>query len=276
MGDDLARYVFLLGLVGALAVAFVRQRARWERWRASLGVTSPEARRLVDLFVVRSRWLRFAPIALLLVTPVAWVAVTNRPTPFDGWPQQVTLAGVYVVAVFVSVVALPRPKRGTARSASLTPRLVSDYVHPRLARWLRTLPIVALAMVPLYVLLPVREAKHMSDAAMSAVAIGALAVPAIAHVLIRSILRSPLPAALEELATADQAIRRTAARAIAAGSVAALAFIVATLAWQFAYTSDIDLLRLVAGFGSLAAVVGGLVAWINFGSPTAPEGRATP
>jgi hypothetical protein len=270
------RYVFLLGLLGALAIAFVRQRARWERWRMSLAFSSLEARRLVDRFVARSRWLRFGPIALLLVIPSAWVAVTNRPPPFYGWPSQVTLAGVYVVAVFASVWALPRPQRGAARSASLVPRLVSDHVHPRLARWLRALPIAALAMVPLYVLMPVRESKHMTDAAFSAVALATVAVPAIAYALIRSILRYPLPAALEEVATADKAIRATAARAIAAGGVAALSFIVATLAWQFAYTSDVDLIRLVGGAASLAALVGGIVAWINFGSPTAPDGKATP
>jgi hypothetical protein len=262
--------IFWLALpVVVIGLALVSQRSTWSAWRGSLALHDPDVSRLVRAFERRSRWLRFTPVAVALGGPILWFAATNTPPPrwMEGSHVPMLAIGGYTLGVLASGIALPRPAPADLRSARLTPRLVADHVDRRILVALWALPLAALVLVPFYVIMPAREAKEMSDAAMAGLAIGTLLVPGAAFLVMRGVVRRPQPVMSPGLVQADDAIRSAMVRAVSAASTALLLFVNSWMLWQFAFTSDLAVLRHVAGVAAVASSIAAWVVWVNFGRP---------
>lgn len=262
---NFAVVLVIVAIVAWLGLA-VRRR-HWETWRTSLPLEDDDARRLVDAYTRRSIWFRFTPVALIFLAPIVWALWVQRSMHIDQVLHWGAMVSGYVLGVMLSGLALPTPQETEERSARLAPRRIRDVVDHRLLWALAWLPALAVALSPLYVALPTREEKYISDAGVVAIAMAAVGAALLGLAVLRGVLTRRLPATSEQVLVAWEAIRFSSVRAIAAATVSLLMVHVATILYQFALPSDVGPVGTVAGFASLGLMIGAIGVWASFGRP---------
>lgn len=246
----------LIALVPLAAIVVLAVKARGsqpEAFAEAHGIAVTDANRhLVAAYLDRSwRWR---------VTG----AVLGAVVPFGTRIPGLEMLGGYLVGALAAELTQPRLRRTAQPTASLTPRSLSDYLAPGILRALRATAVLAVALVPLYLLLPRRVS--ITTHPQLFVASGLVVITAtLVEAALRVIVRRPQPAVAPDVVSADDAIRSASIHASAGAGLAIVLLLVATELWAFGYGTDVQLVRWVAPVLSMAATAGAFVTWSVFG-----------
>ncbi|MGH2726662.1 MAG: hypothetical protein ACRDKS_06770, partial [Actinomycetota bacterium] len=150
---------------------------------------------------------------------------TNNDPPF-GWLTS-TFAGYMLGAAAAEVWAL-RPQPGPVRTATLTPRRVTDYLPKYAVAGLRVLPAATLLLTLSWRWIPKRfdlvdtasGRPHLDTVVGWTIASCVLAI--LVEVTARRIVNRPQAAVSEEIVIADDAIRSTSLHCLAGAGLALL------------------------------------------------------
>lgn len=252
---ELVGIALLLGVpLAAIVVLALKARgSQPEAFAAAHGIRLTEASRsLVATYLERSwRWR---------VTG----ALLGAVIPFGTRVPGLEMLGGYLVGALAAELTHSRLRPATQPAASLTPRSLTDYLAPGILRALRATALLAVALVPLYGLLPRRV--PVTDRAQLLVASGLVVITyVVVEVALRLIVRRPQPAVGPALVSADDAIRSASIHATAGSGLAIALLLVGAEWWVFGSGTDVQLVRWVAPVLSLAALVAGFGAWAVFG-----------
>jgi hypothetical protein len=216
------------------------------RWTGAYGIKLTEGNKpMIVTYLRRTKRIRTVGALAGLMTSILIVTLTNgrQSNSFLGNGLFLAVVG-YLVATVVAEAVVPRPPRGEIRTASLLPRTLQDYLPGYAIAALRGLPVLSVALIPLY--MAVRS--NMPDSNISevgfAVTSAILLVTAIGtEVVQRVIVNRPQPVLPPDLLDADDAIRSASVHALAGGGVAL------ALVW------------LTYQFGAIGNGRGGAVSW---------------
>lgn len=251
--------IVLLGLLGLVPVAAIIMLAVKGRGRQAAafavahGVAlTPANESLMAAYLDRSwRW-RLTGAVLGAVLPLG--------TRIPG----LEMLGGYLVGALAAELTQSRLRRAAQPTATLAPRLLPDYLSRGILRALRTTAVVAVALVPIYLVLPARVSVTDNPQLLVGCVLAVIAAAGVEAGL-RLIVNRPQPAADPDLLAADDAIRSASIHASAGAGLAIVLLLVATELWALGFGTDVQLLRWVAPFLSISASVGAFVTWSVFG-----------
>jgi hypothetical protein len=194
-----------------------------ERWTKAYGIGLTEANRpVIAAYLRRTRRIRTVGSLAGLVTSILVVTLTNgsQSNSFLGNGLLLAVVG-YLVGTVVAEAAIPRPPRAVIRTASLIPRTLPDYLPGYAIAAMRGLPVLSVALIPVYVAVPsnapVSNISKLGFAVTSAIV---LAMAVGVEVMQRMIVRRPQPLLSPDLLEADDAIRSASVHALAGGTMA--------------------------------------------------------
>lgn len=189
--------------------------ARWSKSHKI--VVDHENRAVIRRYLLHGRRIRTTGALGGVIAYAIYTSVSSNELPF-GWITA-TFGGYLLGAAAAEVWAL-RPQRGSVRSASLSPRSITDYV-PRLAvlfiRLVPVITVVALVIAPTMTYQfgpglefegPFRDSAR-EWGALIGWTIASLVLWLLVEVTARRIVRRPQPITSENLVAADDAIRST-------------------------------------------------------------------
>lgn len=246
----------LLGLVPVAAIAFVAAKARGrqvEAFSVAHGlILTPANESLIAAYLDRSwRWRLTG-------------AVLGAVIPFGTRVPGLEMLGGYLVGALAAELTESRLRRGAQPTATLAPRSLADYLSPGILRALRATAVVAVALVPVYLVIPRRVSVTEHPQLLVGSALAMIAAAAVETAL-RLIVNRPQPAADPDLLAADDAIRSASIHACAGAGLAIMLLLVAIELWALGFGTDMQLLRWVSPFLSIAASLGAFVTWSLFG-----------
>ena len=246
--------------------------ARVSRWSSHYGLALTDSNRSVVAGYLRStRSLQVAGAALGWVSSPVYVGLAGRPFPLgDSWVM-LAVAGYLIGAAVAEMTFLGQPRpRSTVRAAVLAPRTLSDYVPAATVWTIRVLPIATVIVAAIYAIAP-KDAQRGVDPSVAFVIAASILVVAFAVLIewfLRTIVRRPQPAIMNDLLAADDAIRAASIHSLSAAGVA---LILLSLGWTLlslgGVTANPQLGALASGFG-VACDLGALIAWIVLGHVT--------
>jgi hypothetical protein len=217
-----------------------------ERWSHVYGVSLTEGSRpIAATYLRRTKRIRTVGALAGLVASVLYVTLTDggQSNSFVGNGLFLAVVG-YLLGTVVAEALVPRPTRADIRTASLVPRTLRDYLPGYAVAALRVLPVVSVALVPIFMVMkdpPISNVSKLGFAVTSA----ALLVMALGVELMqRLIVNRPQPALTPDLLEADDAIRSASVHALAGGGVA------------------LSLIWLTYQLGALGNGRGSLVSWL--------------
>ncbi|MCA1694658.1 MAG: hypothetical protein LC749_07965 [Actinobacteria bacterium] len=240
--------------IGAVIVLAIRARAAQpEVFADAHGFSLTDANRpLVGSYLDRSWKWRITGAVLGVVIPFG--------TRIPG----LEMLGGYLVGALAAELTHARLRRSAQPAASLAPRSLTDYIAPGVLRALRAAAVLAVALVPMYHLLPRRAS--VTDHPQLLVASGlALITATLVEGALRVIVRRPQPAIAPDVVSADDAIRAASIHATAGAGLAIVVLLVATELWAFGFGTDVQLLRWVAPVLSISTTAGAFVIWSVLG-----------
>lgn len=254
----------------ALAVRAPRQRSLTS-WAPRYGLRLTDVNRsLVTSYLQRTRSLQMTGAGLGWIGTELFVAGIGQFVPLFGIPLLMAIAGYLMGAVIAEATFLRQFGAQTGvRSASLTPRVLLDYV-PGLSVWaLRVLPAMLIVLALLYVVMP-KHPLTPGDASVTLVlaASAFLVVFALAvERLLQAIVARPQPPINAELTAADDAIRASSIHALSGAGVGMVLVGIGAVLFALQYASSDDSLRQWLGYPATLAILLSLVSWIRLGHP---------
>lgn len=191
-------------------------------------------------------------------------AVVGAVVPFGTRIPGLEMVAGYLVGALAAELTESRLRRPDQAAASLTPRSLSDYLPPGMLLALRATALGAVALVPLFLVLPRRVALGAHPRLMVAAAL-VVVTAALVEVGLRLIVRRPQPAASADLVAADDAIRSASIHATAGAGLAIVVLLASTELWMFGFGTDIQVLRWVTPILSLCGTAVAFAVWSLFG-----------
>lgn len=226
-----AGWVFLCIGAGVAAVALLVSvwmpvNGRVSSWARRYGVAVTAAnRQVIGIYLRRSRGLQIAGAAAGWGASPLWAAFTGRPFPLGGNWVALAVGGFLLGAVAGEVITgRGHRTRNGARSAALTPRLLSDYL-PASSLWaLRVLPVAVAGVAVAYAAFPKDPSRPVdpSVAYFAAMSILLVAFAIATEWMLRAIVLRPQPVASPDMVAADDAIRASSLHTLSAGAIALL------------------------------------------------------
>jgi len=245
------------------------------RWGKSHGIAiTPENEATIRRYVLRGRRIRSIGALAGYVTYVVVIAIWSPRLPF-GW-LTCTFAG-YLLGAAAAEVWAARPERGAVRSASLTPRRLTDYVPRTAVVLMRGVPIATLVLSVCYPIIPTRpelaQDAHLFGAGIERPellpvigwTLASVVLWALVELTARRIVSKPQPAESVALISIDDAIRSTALHGMIG---AGLALMLGALSRSVSAWSGLAGPQRLAGLFSGIAIVtgfGSIFAWLRLG-----------
>jgi hypothetical protein len=263
-----AALLVTLGLVVRNAWA---GRRRWNPtvWAQEMDLQlTPRNEAIVRSYIARTRLLRSTGALLGLFAPNFYQAFVGDPPPvpvdfglFDA------LLG-YLLGAVIAELTIKRPKADEP-SASLIPRELTDYVPPMFVTALRVSALVALALVPLYRLLPARQRLiDLNDFPPEIVILPMIILVGVGvELLQRYIVARPQPAVDSDLVNADDAIRSASVHALAGAGIALELLLVSAQLINLAVVSNVQLLRWTLPALALLSFGIAIGSWVHLTKP---------
>jgi hypothetical protein len=243
-----------------------------ERWTRVYGIELTETNRpMIVTYLRRTKRIRTVGALAGLVTSVLVVSFTDGAQSNSFFGNGLFLAVVgYLVGTVAAEAVVPRPPRGDIRTASLVPRILQDYLPGYAVRALRAVPIVSVALVPIFLIVQGRTHTPSSNIGELGFAVTSMVVLLMAvgiEAMQRMIVHRPQPALPPDLLHADDSIRSASVHALAGGGVAL------SLIWLTYQLGAIGSVINVAALSWLIAVVAitsiglALWGWIDLAHP---------
>jgi hypothetical protein len=245
-----------------------RSVARWSQ-RHGLTATDPSML-LIARYLRYTRGVRFIGSGLgWLFSPVV-LALTHQGIPLFGVSILVAITG-YIVGGVVAETAFGRPfaSRSDLRSASLSPRLLPDYVSSISVWSLRVLIATTIGLALAFVAMPKRPPTP-GDPSLALVAGTAVLLSIFAFAIERIlwlIVERPQPVTNADLVAADDAIRASSIHAISGAGIAMLLVGVGAELFWLQFTASAESLRQLLGWPATLAIVFALAICLGFGRP---------
>ena len=257
--------MLVLAAVVAFAVLLVVGMVRAARpeaaheWAARHGVElSDRTRPMVTAYLTRSRRFRLVGALAGLVVPLG--------TDVPGFEL---LVG-YLLGALVAELSHRRLTPDGAMAASLSPRVLGDYVPGHVPVVLRGVSVAAAVLLPLHVWGPQRRAPGVTvdEAAMAMGGLAALVLPLVVEYLLRRMVARPQPAVAPDLVAVDDAIRAASAHTAAGAGIGACLLVLGALSAAVGLTSDVGVLRWVLPSLGIGLFFAGLAFWLRLGPGT--------
>jgi hypothetical protein len=213
---------------------------------------------MVGEYLERSRRFRLVGAAIGLVVP------------FGLEVPGIEMIGGYLVGALAAEFTQTRLPQTGERSASLSPRQLSDYLPSWIPTTLRSLGVASLVLLGLFLLGPERAGRPTAASTAVIVAAGittALVAFGIEYLLRRMAERAQ-PASSAESIKVDDAIRSASMHAAAGAGIGVTLLSLAGLIWVVGVTSDIQLLRWTFPFLGAASAFAAVAVWIALGPGT--------
>ncbi len=269
--------VEIVSLAVLLAAGTLVVRAGWsrrERWEPTVWAQqmdlqlTPRNEGTVRSYMARTRFLRFGGALVGLFVPTVYEAYVGSPPPapmdfglFDA------LVG-YLLGAVIAELTIARPK-AEEPTASLIPRELNDYIPPMYVKALRISTLVALALVPLYRLLPSElDLTNLSDYPPEIVLLPTILLVGVGvELLQRYIVARPQPAVASDLVNADDAIRSASLHALSGAGIALEFLIISAQLINLAAVGSVVPLRWI--FSVLAIICFGIAigSWLHLTKP---------
>jgi hypothetical protein len=246
-------------------------RGRWNPtvWaeRMDLQLT-PRNEGIVRSYIARTRFLRFTGALVSFFAPTVYQAYVGTPPPV---PLDFSLFDAllgYLLGAVTAELTIKRPKADEPR-ALLMPSELSDYVPPMFVTAFRISALVALALVPLYRLLPARwNLANLNDFPPEIVLLPTiLLIGGGVELLQRYIVARPQPAVESDLVNADDAIRSASVHALAGAGIALESLIVSGQLINLAVVSNLQLLRWILPALALLSFGIAIGSWVHLTKP---------
>ena len=275
MSLGLFEFVVIATLLVILALALRAAwtgRARWNPtvWAHQMDLQlTPRNEAIVRSYIGRTRLLRCAGALIGFFAPAIYRAYAGSPPPvpvdfvlFDA------LLG-YMMGAVIAELTIKRPKADEP-SASLVPRELADYIPARFITALRASALLALALVPLYRLLPTRlNLVDLNDFPPEMVILPTILLIGFGvEFLQRYIVARPQPAVDNDLVNADDAIRSASVHALAGAGIALELLIVSAQLLNLAVVSDLQLLRWTLPALALISFAIAIGSWVHLTKPS--------
>lgn len=230
-----------------------------EEWASAHGVTlTSESRSMVTDYLERSR--RFRLIGALVGIVV----------PFGLEVPGIEMIGGYLVGALAAEFTQNRLPKTGERSASLSPRQMSDYLPAWIPNALRVLGVAGPLLVTLFLFGPERTGQPM-DAPTEVIVFAGVATMVVAFAiefLLRRMAERAQPAASHDSIKVDDAIRSASMHAAAGAGMGVTLLSLAGLLWVVGVTSDIQLLRWTFPFLAAGSGFAAVAMWIALGPGT--------
>jgi hypothetical protein len=261
-----------------LFVGFRAPKEEFVRGRASAyGLELSAANRdFVSAYLRRSKRIRTVGALAGVITSVVWTAVTEDSTAFISNGLIMAAAG-YLAGAFVAEFLLQRPQAKGSRLASLVPRTLGDYLPRTAIAIQRGLPVLSLALIPVYAGLqgrpriPVRIGVG-GFALISVVVVGGAILVEAAQ---RMVVRRAQPVLPPDLLSADDAVRSASVHAMAGAGIALMLFALSYQLASVGSVTDIEPLGWIFPVLAIVALGLALASWIDLGHPKAWRVRRT-
>jgi len=259
--------VVLAALIGVAAVALWRRpdRQSVERWAQDSGLRlTSDNRAYVASYLRRTRAFRLFGGLFGLFLP--WfVLQSSLPKPFDFSLFRALLG--YLVGALVAELSFKRPQ-GEFPSASLVPRLVSDYLSLWYRIALRIGASLGLGLTLWYNALPNRETSG-PDAPPPTIVLVVMIVGAWLTVELfqRYIVARRQPAVNLDLVRADDAIRSASIHALAGAGLALELLVASVMLGEIAGTFSNGLAAWSLGGAAVVLFGSALGSWIHLTRP---------
>jgi hypothetical protein len=245
--------------------------ARWSKSHKI--VVDDENRAVIRRYLLHGRRIRTSGALSGVIAYAIYTWASSNELPF-GWITA-TFGGYLLGAAAAEVWAL-RPQRGSVRSASLSPRSITDYV-PRLAvLFVRLAPVITAVVLVIAPTMtyqfgpgPGFEGPDSTRewGALIGWTVASLVLWVLVEVTARRIVRRPQPITSENLVAADDAIRSTSLHCLIGAGLAMMLGILSRnlgdILNESAYGSD----QLRAVFSSVMLISGVFVpfVWLRLG-----------
>jgi hypothetical protein len=196
-----------------------------ERWTPVYDIELTETNRpMIVTYLRRTKRIRTVGALAGLVTSVLVVSFTDGAQSNSFFGNGLFLAVVgYLVGTVAAEAVVPRAPRGDIRTASLVPRTLQNYLPGYAVHALRAVPIVSVALVPIFLFVQGRTHTPSSNIGELGFAVTSMVVLLMAvgiEAMQRIIVHRPQPALPPDLLHADDAIRSASVHALAGGGVA--------------------------------------------------------
>jgi hypothetical protein len=272
----------LAGWLGALALwaipsAYILlrglptpRRSQLREWADAFGLVLTEANQgVVEHYLRRTRRFRTvgAVLGLLFATLVLGFTA-GRASNTALTNGLLTAAAGYLLGAVIAEAFLSHPRRTAPRAASLEPRTLDQYLPRYAVLAQRGLPALALAFIPLYVVLRTRPSliPSLSLTGFAGAALLIVSLGVALEVVERMIVRRAQPVVGQDLLRADEAIRSSSIHALAGAGVALQLL---GLGYQLNAMATTRMRGADWGFMILAflTLVLALSSWIELGHP---------
>ena len=286
MGETEIGAVGFAGLVvGLVAVVALRWALRGaddaeaDEWSNAHGLTLTSGnRRVVVRYLSRVKRLRRVGGLTGMVVPVlmggllgligvqTWSEADDQLWTFGPfW----VLTG-YTVGIVVAELSFARRSgsgEGAGRAASLVPRELPAYLPQGMVVALRSLALVCLVLVPVYLAAPRTGGGSLvpSGPLYLLTGLSGLVVAGSVEAVVRWVVRRPQPVTSDDLLAADDAIRASSAHALAGAGIGLVLLTQAAL-WAAMSATDVAGLRSVSSYLALACLLGVIVSCFYYGN----------
>ncbi len=216
---------WVLIVVLALHFGFILPDDFLPRWTKAHGIKiNDENHRVIRRYLLRGRRIRTVGALGGFLGYTVYIWNTHKDLPF-GWI--VATFGGYMLGAAAAEIWALRPQPGSVRTASLTPRHVTDYLPRFAAVALRVVPIATVLLTVTWPLVPKRVdlidvtasgRPHLDSVIGWTIASVVLAI--LVEVIARRIVNRPQPVASEGLVIVDDAIRSTSLHCLAGAGLA--------------------------------------------------------
>lgn len=242
-----------------------------DRWARVYGIELTGAnQQMIVTYLRRTKRIRTVGALAGLGTSVLVVTITNGGQSNFLFGNGLFLAVVgYLLGTVVAEAVIPRPAGGTIRTASLVPRALNDYLPGYAVAALRGLPILSVALIPVFMIAHGRSAPPVSTISDLGFAVtsAVLLVMAIGiAVMQRMIVHRPQPVLAPDLLEADDAVRSASVHALAGGGVA-LSLIWLTYQLGAIGNGQAGLVSWVLAFLAILSIGLALASWIDLAHP---------
>lgn len=254
-------------LIGAVAVVplvavilLARKRKGWrpETFAAAHGFRLTAINRPVVVSYL-NRSLRFRLVG----------AVLGVLIPFGTEIPGIEMVGGYLFGALAAELTHARLQRSAQAAASLSPRVLGDYLTPGILRAMRATAAAGVALMPLFFVLPQRPSLAQGLPGYLFLA-GALVIAAeiAVELMLRLIVRRPQPAEEPDLVAADDAIRAASIHASAGAGLAVMLLLAAVELWLFGLGTDVQMLRWGLPVLAAGSILSAFAVWARYGHDT--------
>lgn len=280
LGSSAARWLLPLILMSPIVVSvaihgFSLPADYMKRWTKAHGIDVTEENRfVVERYLRRGRRIRTTGALAGYVGYTAYAVLVNGVREGSVSWVTVTFAG-YLLGAAAAEIWTFRPTQGGVRTASLTPRKLSDYVPRYALIGIRALPVALVALAASWRFIPTRPRLGHSPLPTDLLRPGPWGIVAwasfavvlwvIVETTARRIVRRPQPVTSESLVRTDDAIRSTAMHGLMGAGLALMLGGLAHCVSEWAGFAGPD--YLFKGFNAIGFLswILSLLAWLRLG-----------